>query len=122
MALIYNYYEAGIPTSDGNKKYKCLVCVSLKEKAKDGSDFYSLATGTTTSNLINHMKKQSHSLQYEEYLLKIKANENKTRSPVFKKQKLNDATAQDTPKSPSMFGHISNAVKYAMNSLQQKLR
>ena len=40
MALIYNYYEAGIPTSDGNKKYKCLVCVSLKEKAKDGSDFY----------------------------------------------------------------------------------
>ena len=66
MALIYNYYEAGIPTSDGNKKYKCLVCVSLKEKAKDGSDFY-CSTETTTSNLINHMKKQSHSPQYEEY-------------------------------------------------------
>ena len=48
MALIYNNYEAGIRTSDGNKNYKCLVCVSLKEKSKDGSDFYSIATGTTT--------------------------------------------------------------------------
>ena len=123
-ALIYTYYEVGIPIDEaGNKKYKCKVCELIGEKTKKGDEFYCNAMGTTTSNLINHLKKQSHSSQHAEYVRKVQELENlKTNSPANKKRKINETTAQPTPKSPSMFGSVSSAVKYTMNSIIQKFR
>lgn len=126
MALIYNYYETGIPIEPtGNKKYKCKVCVLINEKGGDGECFYAHAKGSTTSKLINHLKKASHSIQYEEYCRLMKEQElQKLSSPAQKKRKL-DTIVNSTPTTPqnhSMFNHVSRSAKYTVISILQKAR
>ena len=123
-ALIYSYFETGIPIDEvGNKKYKCKVCLLIGEKTKNGEDYYSHAFGTTTSNLIGHLKKQSHSTQHAEYTRKLQElDSSKTNSPADKKRKLSETTSQPSVKSPSLFGSVSSAVKYGINNIIQKFR
>jgi hypothetical protein len=126
MALIYNYYESGIPIEpEGNKKYKCKVCVLINEKGTDGECFYAHAKGSTTSNLINHLKKASHSIQHEEYCRLMKEQDlQKLCSPANKKRKLdpNVIGSPATPKNHSMFNHVSCTAKYTFISILQKTR
>ena len=76
-ALIYSYYETGIPIENEYKtKFKCLTCMTIGEKTKPdpkgnngGQDVYVTITGTTSSNLITHLEKDSHNKQYKEYML-----------------------------------------------------
>jgi hypothetical protein len=127
-ALIYNYYEAGIaiPEEKGKIKYKCKVCVILNEKTKDNEPVYAKTIGCTTSNLIKHLSKESHSLQYQEYLDESKKAENlKLNSPLHltKKRKLDfSPSSPTTPRTHALFNNVAVAPKYTFKSILQKAR
>lgn len=125
-AVIYNYFESGktIPDEINKFKYKCKVCLALKETTKEGEPIFVKVHGDTTSNLIKHLTKASHSNQNDEYLEKIISARENNAHPN-KKRKL-DFTPS-TPKTPvntqsPFFNKISFAPKYSLKSVLQKTR
>ena len=127
-ALIFNYFESRIPIPGEEKiyKYKCKVCMLLNETDKNGEPHYVRTHGETTSNLITHMEKASHSIQFDQYIEKMKNSKFDINSPANKKRKL-DYT-QGSPKTPSaasqnsFFNKISSTPKYSLQSILQKTR
>ena len=138
-ALIYSYYETGIPIENENKtKFKCLTCMTIGEKTKPdpkgnngGQDVYVTITGTTSSNLITHLEKDSHNKQYKEYLDKKKKESSDSPYQANKKRRLNffnlnpatptspttDSTSLMSSKESSpMFNTVSRTKKYLPNS------
>jgi hypothetical protein len=125
-AVIYNYFESSLPVpGEINKfKYKCKVCIALKETTKDGEPIFVKVHGDTTSNLIKHLTKASHSIQNDEYLEKMKSARENILQPN-KKRRLDYSPA--TPKTPinnqsPFFNKISFAPKYSIKSVIQKTR
>ena len=117
-SAVYQFFEfVGFEFDDKSKTktkiYKCLICGEEKR-------------GQTTSNLITHMEKASHSIQFDEYIEKMKNSKIDINSPANKKRKL-DYT-QGSPKTPSaasknsFFNKISSTPKYSLQSILQKTR
>ena len=100
-AVIYNYFESGLSVTDEiNKfKYKCNVCIALKETTKEGEPVFVKVHVDTTSNLIKHLQKASHSIQNDEYLEKLKASKENNTQPN-KKRKLDFTPSM--PTTPKM--------------------
>jgi hypothetical protein len=103
-------------------KYKCLFCEQSKLTNKDGTVVYVAAYRSTTSNLIAHLEKESHSSVLEEY---TNAKTIQNDSPLCKKRKL-FAEATSTPSSPSRnlqsMGFAAVTLKYGPTSVQQMNR
>ena len=125
-ALIYNYFESGlaIPEEKNKFKYKCKVCIALKETTREGEPVFVKVHGDTTSNLIKHLQKASHSIQHDEYIEKMNSAKENNSNPN-KKRKL-DFTPS-TPTTPlnnqsPFFNKISFAPKYSLKSVIQKTR
>ena len=120
-------------------KYKCLYCDEHGIKDRFGQTVYISSFGTTTSNLIHHLKKENHSQVFKEY---EEINTTKLDSLHFnKKAKLNNNTTigtacniklnlSSTPTTPSTpkqhslnsIGFVAASPRYKINTILHKSR
>lgn len=130
-ALIHKYFEIAIPVDKDNNKYKCKVCALLNERNKDDSVIFIKTHGNTTSNLIKHLTKASHSVQYEEYQRLV--GDGTPQQQAAKRKRLDfekktaDPSSPQTPVSDKsklgiFFNNVSITRKYDSKSILQKAR
>ncbi len=114
-------------------KYKCLYCEEHNIKDKKNNTVYISAYRNTTSNLIEHLKKENHAIAYNEYQEILKNN-----IPQNKKAKVGPSSSHSTPtmdrlkgpstpissKQPTLtrLGYVAASPRYEVGGILQKLR